>query len=156
MVCFTNSGYTYGYFFLFFWLTTAEELKIQGFHFEASHRPWVVKRHKCLLSTVGSILFPYTPRRVDVSWSSASCCWGQILWSLVCRSFCVNVNSHFSRINAEGEIAGLYGRSDFHFKRNSQTNFQSGYTILHSFQQGMSDSFSVCSPVFGGVSYSFW
>ena len=39
---------------------------------------------------------------------------------------------------SESMIAELYGRSKLGFIRNYQTTFESGWTILHSYQQRIS------------------
>lgn len=62
-------------------------------------------------------------------------CRGLVLCGSICTSVYVNVSVQLCRINAQGAIAGLYGRSDFSFKRKSQLIFPSDFLILYSHQQ---------------------
>lgn len=54
----------------------------------------------------------------------------------------MNISVHLSGIKPRSEIPGSYGNCKFNFIRNSQTVFQSGYTVSYLHQPFMSDSVS--------------
>ena len=61
----------------------------------------------------------------------------------------------FLWINAREDNAASHSSCMFNFKRNSQNVFQSGCTILHSYQQCMSDPVSMQSHQNLGLSLCF-
>ena len=62
----------------------------------------------------------------------------QIYCEHLYRDFCENnISIHFSRVNTQEWSFGVSGQSLFNFIQNHKTIFQSGYTVLHSYQRCM-------------------
>lgn len=78
-------------------------------------------------------------------------------WTFVYK-FWVGICFHFSWAG-RSQVAGLYGKLMFTILRNCQTVFQSGFFILHSYQQHMNDLVSphLCQHLVLSLFYThFW